>query len=274
MNVDGNNYIEKIIQVPFELPLPEGSTLSDLLIQQINKIFSKVPEEDHDQTYFGNIYHDGLKLFFRTPRDVIRLSNAMSVTFPSIIHDVNYVDFLAIECIRVFEPKVYDAIRRNPELFCGAAESTMSNQDTREKEKISTVIEASKVISFESMGELLSRLFPKLESILGNTYYGGDHYSEWRKKKRICSNGHFPIYFRLSLASDSISTIEIKDILIFSSNKNELSQWLHKLVQKKLSTGRSKLSVVLDRILDYIDELSNEKKENIILSFFEVGVTY
>ena len=269
LNVDGNSYIEKIIQVPFELPLPEENTLSDLFIQQINKLFTDVPEEEHEQTYFGNMYHDGIKYFFKTPRDVIRLTNAISVTFPSVIQDVNYVDFLAIECVRVFEPKIYDGIRRNSELFYGAVEGNRSTE--LEKERISKIIGYSKKLSSKNMESLLSRLFPKLESILGNTYFGSDHYRVWRKKKRICSNEYFPIYFRSSLSSDSISTSEIKKVLSVSSDRERLSTWFYELVEKKLSTGRSELTVVLNRITDYFDELNHDQIKNILLVCFDIG---
>lgn len=183
------------------------------------------------------------------------------------------MDFLAIECIRVFEPKVYDGIRRNSELFCGVAQSGMgSSAETElEKKQISKILKSTTVISSQDMEYLLSRLFLKLESILGNTSIGSDFYEEWRKKKRVCSKDFFLIYFRSSLPSDSISTSEIKKILDYSSDREKLSNWFNELLLKKLSTGRSELSLVLNRITDYFDDLKDEQIKNILIVIFDIG---
>jgi predicted KAP-like P-loop ATPase len=271
LNVDGNSYIEKIIQVPFELPLPEENSLSDLFIHKINKLFFDVPEKEHDDTYFGNMYHDGIKYFFKTPRDVIRLTNAVSVTFPPIINEVNHVDFLAIECLRVFEPQVYDGIRRNQELFCGVAD--IQNDHTTElyKERILKIINNLQTATSKNIQDLIIRLFPRLESILGNLYYDSDIYRSWRRNKRVCSNEYFPVYFRSSLSIDSISSTELKKILTISSDIDELSNWLFDLCTQKLTTGKSRLTIILERAIDYLDELSTDQKKNIIITFFDIG---
>ncbi len=273
LNINGNSYIEKIIQVPFELPLPEKDTLSEFFIKKINKIYRSIPEKEYDQTYFGNIYHDGVEHFFKTPRDIIRLTNALSITFVSIQEEVNYADFLAIECIRVFEPKVYDGIRRNADLFCGASHPSMDRGSLTEMElnQITLIVEKSSTITVERMKELLSRLFPRLLSVFGNTFYGSDFSGYGRKNKRVCSNHYFPMYFRFSLTTDTLSTSEIKYILEASSSTEILTLWFQNNANEKLSTGKSKLSVILDRITDYFDELKEENIKNIISTFFSIG---
>jgi predicted KAP-like P-loop ATPase len=110
-------FLEKIVQVPFELPLPDRFALSSLLTERLNLLTSNTPDELFDQTRWLNIYRDGIQHFIHTPRDIVRLINTLNVTYPAIINEVNCVDFIAIEVLRVFEPDVYSIIRNNSEEF-------------------------------------------------------------------------------------------------------------------------------------------------------------
>jgi len=56
----------------------------------------------------------------------------------------------------------------------------------------------------EKIKDLLRRLFPNLESVFGNTYYGPEWELDWRKKCRICSKEIFPRFFCFSVPSDDL----------------------------------------------------------------------
>ena len=107
----GEAYLEKIVQVPFELPLPDKTSLRKLLFERLQAILADIPDELFDQTYWGNVYLDGIEHFITTPRDIIRLTNTLSVTYPAVKGEVNPVDFIAVETLRVFCPLAYDIIR-------------------------------------------------------------------------------------------------------------------------------------------------------------------
>lgn len=52
----GVEYLEKIVQMPFDLPQPDALSLRKLLFELINEVFAGTPDELFDQTYFGNVY--------------------------------------------------------------------------------------------------------------------------------------------------------------------------------------------------------------------------
>src|SRR5665648_549329 len=52
--ISGENYLEKIVQFPFELPLPDRSSLYRLLFARLESIMAGTPEGLFDQTYWGN----------------------------------------------------------------------------------------------------------------------------------------------------------------------------------------------------------------------------
>src|SRR5439155_2308437 len=81
--VSGSDYLEKIVQVPFELPLPDRVALRNLLIDRLAFVLAEIPETPSDQQYWGNVFFDGIDPLIETPRDVTRLVNTLAVTFPA-----------------------------------------------------------------------------------------------------------------------------------------------------------------------------------------------
>lgn len=269
LKVDGYSYIEKIVQMPFELPKPEETSIYDMLFERINYIFKDIPKNEVDTVYFGNLFHDGIKYYINTPRDVVRITNSISISYNSVRGEVNYCDFIAIECLRVFEPKIYDFIKENPDIFSG----TMRDGFTGDWEKktfsksLDSLIDLFSEDKRERLKTFLKRIFPKLESFWGNTHYGYDWLSNWRKAKRICSPDLFSIYFTLSIPSFAISSNEF-DFLNREFSESELLERITHLSKIHLPNGKTKLSKFLDRLLDYIDDLDYLKQKTIINFIF------
>jgi predicted KAP-like P-loop ATPase len=68
----GQQYLEKIIQVPFELPRPDKVALRQLLFSKLAQIITNTPEHLFDQMYWTNVYLDGIDHFINTPREIVR----------------------------------------------------------------------------------------------------------------------------------------------------------------------------------------------------------
>ena len=67
--------------------------------------------------YWVDICANGIDPFLSTPRDVVRLVNAVSATYPAVKGEVNPIDFTALETLRLFSPLAYDAVRQRPAAF-------------------------------------------------------------------------------------------------------------------------------------------------------------
>lgn len=264
----GEEYLEKIVQVPFELPMPDKTALRGLFFERMNEVIGNVLPEDFDQTYWTNVYYEGIDQFIRTPRDIVRLSNTLSVTYPAVRGEVNFVDFVGIETLRVFVPEVYDTIRKSPEYFAGYIDSYHFPQRKEIEEFLKATFEEVEDKAIEkSVDSLLKRLFPKLES-----NYGSDWSPEWRRKLRVCSPEVFPIYFRLALSSGVISNSEMKSILSTVSDAKKFGQELTRLSKEKKADGTSKLKELLERLQDYTaEEIPEACIHSIVEALFDVG---
>jgi len=265
----GLEYLEKIVQVPFEIPPVPKEEVYSLLFSQLDELIKDIPEERWNQTYWGNIFHSGIKVFFNTIRDVTRYLNTLRFSFPMVKEEVNPVDFIAITSFQVSLPELYYAIRDNKDLFTGVSSGFGGRSEKRinqERKQCNEILNLVPENIKENIKELLIRLFPKLKSIWGNTNYGSDWLETWRKNCRICSPDVFDTYFRLAIPKGEISQREIQTILSFGNDPNSFAEALLRLNED------GKIIRFLERLEDYTrDYIPEENIETIISVLMDIG---
>jgi predicted KAP-like P-loop ATPase len=268
--ISGENYLEKIVQFPFELPLPDRSSLFRLLFARLEDIMAGTPEGLFDQTYWGNVFMRGIEHFVSTPRKINLLTNTLSVTYPAVQGEVNPVDFIGIETLRIFCPEAYNMIRTYPEKFTGRewVASKIEQLRTFQNSWIAQIPEENR----EAIKGLLSQLFPKLGETWGDLGFDPPLEASWRKQLRICSPDIFPIFFHLALPQGDISNAEIMVILSVAGNPQDFSARLLELASQVRPDGFTRLHAFLDRVMDYTGtEIALESIPSIFLSLFDVG---
>ncbi len=77
--------------------------------------------EGNDERRWSTFLYKGFLSHFKTIRDIKRYISSLRLNW-SLVHssDVNQIDFLVIEMIRVFYPEVYSFIAGNKRLFISA----------------------------------------------------------------------------------------------------------------------------------------------------------
>lgn len=271
----GERYLEKIIQVPFELPQPDRTDMCQALFKRLDSVMANTPEGRFDSMHWRNIFYSGLNPLITVPRDVVRLTNALSVTYPAVVGEVNPVDFTAIEALRLFLPSVYNAIRTAPAEFTGyshhgAYDSGEAKQHSRAfhdrwLKRVPEPIRAS-------TKDLMERLFPRLEAVWGNMHYDADSAAGWRRQLRICAPEIFPTYFKLSISQDVVSRADVDALLAVTQSSTSFARALEVASSVKRADGISKVPALLDRFMDHVPEGVNAADvQPIIEALFDVG---
>ena len=263
----GAGYLEKVVQIPFEIPLISKQEVKHLLFSQLYELVKDPPATKLDQTDLENTYRSGLKYFFRNIRDVTRYINSLRFSFEMVKDNVNPIDFFAITAIQVFIPNVYYGIRDNKDIFAGVSDSGYGNNASNEqaKKRCDEIIGRVTEPSPEVLKDFLKRLFPKLESIYGDGYSSSDRGGNWRKDCRICSPDIFDIYFRLALPKGEISQREIGAILSLGNNPDAFAKALLKLNEN----GR--IAKFLYYLTDYTQDIPERDIEPIITVLMNIG---
>jgi predicted KAP-like P-loop ATPase len=277
--ISGEDYLEKIVQVPFELPIPDKYSLRNLLLKKINIILGETPIKLFDENYWWRIYLDGIEPFIDTPRDIVRLMNTLSVTYPLVKGDVNPVDFVAIETIRVFCPVIYDLIRKNEKMFI-----TSTDVNERLFDKSTSAIEAYKkfhadallMVQEENRGQIkkvLSYIFPKFAALQSTASIIDIPWVEagCRRYFRICSAEMFHRYFRLAISEGDISDTEFRFLLGLGKDCDAFGNRLVELADQKTPDGTTRARIFLRRFDDYIETIPKSDVPSIVQALCNVG---
>ena len=266
----GIGYLEKVVQIPFEIPLISKQEVERLLFSKLDELIKDLPEGKWNQNYWINIYNSGLKYFFGNIRDVTRYINSLRFSFEIVKGEVNTIDFFAITGVQVFFPEVYYGIRDNKDIFAGTFDSSPGKNDTvkeQAKKRCDEIIGRVKESQQEVMKDFLKILFPKFESIYGYSHFGNDWMYNWRRDCRICSPDIFDIFFSLSLPKGEISQKEIETILLLGNNVDSFAEAL-----LKLSEDGRRIIRFLERLEDYTrSDIPEENIEPIITALMDMG---
>ena len=261
----GAKYLEKVIQVPFEVPSIHKNEVEQLLFSQLGVLLKDISKEKWDQVDWGNIYYGGLQYFFKNIRDVTRFINTLRFSFMMVKDNVNPIDFFAITAFQVFIPDVYYGIRDNKDLFSGIFTSSSDAIKEQAKIRCDEIIGRADESIQNIVKELLLRLFPKLEYIYGNTQYSSNFLNQWRRDEKICSPDIFEMFFRLSGIEGEIYPREIKTILSLAENPESLTETLLSLKED----GR--IVKFLEYMKDYAEDIPMEHVEPIIKVLMDIG---
>lgn len=275
-DLPGEQYLEKIVQVPFELPSPDRLSMQSMLLGRLNVISAGTPPELFDQNEWAIAYIQGIDHFIRTPRDIVRFTNTVSVTYPAVKGEVNLVDFLVIETIRIFCSDVYSVVRDNPNAFTGPSDvGLLIYPKPISKEQLKAFhddwLSQIDPSDRESITRLIERVFPKTESAWGNMSFGSEWLPRWRKARRACDPDTFPIYFRLAIPTGDLSNAEMKAIMNLTNDQEKFAAVLVELSGQVRPDGTTKVHLVLDRLQDYIDEIQTASIAPIVRTLFDVG---
>ncbi len=269
----GEEYLEKIVQVNFRLPQPDKQDLHRILFSDIDQSIENMDERKWNANRWGSLFREGLKGFFKTIRDVKRYVSSLRLDLSIVGKDeVNPVDFLGVEAIRVFAPDIYTTIGDNKDLFTethSLYSGSRSEDDRKARVKeIDNMIESYEDSAMrESLKGIIKELFPQVEGLYRNTSYGPDWQVEWRKNLQVASPDIFGRYFQLSTPVGTMSEEAMK---VLMSTLNEVKTFVDNL--KKVDK-EGKLQNALTRAMDYLGELDENQRQNLVTALMSFGDT-
>ncbi len=231
---EGPHFLEKIIQAGFEFPLPLQTDLNDAILASVDEICGSPDETQMTRTM--NIFYDVVAPYITTPRHVVRFRNAITVTWPAIPNEVNLADFISLETLRLYEPRLFSAIRLHKSEVCGTRQE--GDLPQHDPERFSAFLQ-----NVPGPHELaicaLQRLFPRLE----NMGYGNEWTNEWSSQRRVCIENHFDTYFRFSLSDEALSSRQIDELIERADDRAFIQKALQQAAVIERRGGRSMVPV-------------------------------
>ena len=262
---EGAHYLEKIIQAGFELPQPDQLHLNVMMGEVLNGLAADLPEIDPVE--FGNLFHSIVVPELKTPRDVLRLANTLSITITPIKSDVFLPDFVSLETLRVFRPAIYRAIRQNKSAILNAGLNDIYDQrDARSAQYTAMLLGSEPEEDHEQLQEALMRLFPQLQKVFANMSYSSTR--EWDRQRRVCSAKHFDTYFRFSVSTKTIPKAELDYLLDEARTVEEIQDCVREAIEITQAEGRTKAAYILSELTTHGPNISFEQGEKLLTALF------
>ena len=249
---DGRAYLEKIVQVAYDVPKSREVDLTKELLDATNEALSHAavtgPLDEHR---FGSILRGIILPLVGSVRDVRRYANALPVALRVVGDEVALEDVLALEAIRVLMPQAFAAL-------VGSAEALTIPHDQLGATHRSTNARAdaakAKVEVFVSSGgddeavtrEARQRLFPA-SLWMENRHYGSDWQKSWSKGRLVAHPRVLGFYLEKRLPEGVLPAREVEELFGAFGDAERLGTLLGAMDPDTLEHA-------LERLLDYEDD--------------------
>ena len=110
---NGQDYLEKVIQMPIQIPDIQRSDLRNILFDRLDRIKADFKELGFDQNHWQQLFSSCVNPFTKHLRDINRLCNALRFKLTGISSEVDFTDMLAISVLEIHHPLVYEWVKNN-----------------------------------------------------------------------------------------------------------------------------------------------------------------
>lgn len=235
---DGDEYLEKIIQVPFNVPEANKNLINKSFIQiYADFLFDDInPVTNFDRDYWEIIFPNCISQYLHSMRDVNRILNAFKFKYGLMREETNCVDLLAMTVLQVSAPTIYNWIYNNDEILTGCLSTAGSISSQEQKQIKKDYLDKFEEVYPKNpalMLKVLQSLFPKFSWRTGGYTFCHDSEEELRYKGKIASKDRIKRYFHLSLEDIVFTKDQIKQV-VYHYSEEQLSSYFSSLMDDNI----------------------------------------
>ncbi|MGO2933728.1 KAP family P-loop NTPase fold protein [Microbacterium sp.] len=191
--IPGRAYLEKIVQLSFDVPQAPEKLLRSQVFEELNRILAPVTNATLDDSRWIDVYWEVIDPLFSNMRDVTRYAISARSTIKSLGNEIDLVDLLAMEALRVFRPELVQQLSKlRSELT--STRDIMGRKDERAQKAIAALL-TKFPDDDDVIRALFSRVFPVALQYIENNHYGSDWLSTWRTAHRMAHIDFLNLYF-------------------------------------------------------------------------------
>ena len=214
-NINGAEYLEKIVQIPFEIPALLKPKLREIFLTKLEDIVKTISDNINiDKSYWSEVFANCIEPYIKTLRDVNRVINTFQFRYKILYEETAFEDMVALTTIEVLEPQLYQWIGRHKDLLCSTYSHSFSallrNKSNYRKE---IVDELEKIgIKTDTGIKFLTTLFPVFADDI-HEHKVGYTSSNIRETMRVAQEERFDSYFMFDLKEIPVSRNLINDCI-------------------------------------------------------------
>lgn len=266
-------FLEKIIQNPIQLPPAEQRDIDRFVLMSdppapgahrsgIDSLLDELEVTDERRKKFDekivSFYLKHLRRLTRTLRQAKRLLNGIRATLPAVIDEVDLFDFVLLETLRIFYPRVHRDVWLNRWAYMPdwGLDESLSNplpfmDENKRLEAVKQHITAllAKETQSDTALEILEEIFfVQVKNALGHGRTRHDGVAErYAAEKRLTHPRNFPKYFLYRVPTGELPDGEVERIIgRWNSLSGEATHEIDKDVRQYKEGGQ--LQALLEKI--------------------------
>jgi len=190
----GRAYLEKIVQLAFDLPSMPPELLRSRVFAELNRLVSGLENLRLDGDRWSEVYFEIVEPLLKNLRDVTRLALSARLVVVDLGSDIETVDLIALEAIRVFRPEMFEALGRiRSDLTTSTGFEIDPARDQASKARFEELLENSGEDA-PVLRALISKVFPAASRHIGGMTYMHDEKATWRKAHRLAHSDFLDLY--------------------------------------------------------------------------------
>lgn len=263
----GPRFAEKIVQQEIDLPRPAKNDLLSLLDQELDFALGDAEES----VRWAYIVRDGVMRWTNSPRDIVRLANAMRFSWLGLKGEIDPQDLLAMEGLRLFDEVAFNWARDNRDFLFNDGIFLMSDEDTRAavgeslKSKLSD--EQKKQVL-----HLVATLFPQAGKWLVDRHFDDESSDDVSIRRGIGCEAGYDAYFSLRPSSDEIPVSTIEAFIRNLDDSDAAEALIRSHLDKKSSRGEWMAGKLLDELrLRYKGTDGPPPTQAVLNALFRIG---
>ena len=272
----GTEFLEKIVQVGYHVPYASRAAVQKVLFTGLDKHLEETPASKHwDKDRWRDLYSDGIAGYFRNLRHVYRF--LASFTFHVQHHrsensfEVNPVDLIGLETLRVFEPSVYERLPGAKAILTRYEGPSLFGEIKQEvvDQALSQIVSAATAETQNRVRAILNVLFPPLSPAYGGKQHDvSGHHQEWLRGLRVCHPDLFEKFFTLTIADDDLSQAELEHLLTLTADAKRFMAACAALKKRSL------LNLAFERLDAYKEQIPLEVMPSLVQTLCDMSDSF
>ena len=280
-NYDGQAYLDKIIQIPFEVPVLRKSVLENIFKSKLKDIVREINENDivkidEDTVYWKIIYQNCIEPYMNTLRDMIRFINTFQFKYRVLYKETLFEDLVGITALEVLEPNLYKWIYQNKKVVCSNNSSIHALHNANNVHLRQWYTDEFNILKVRSKLAIkaVASLFPMFADSVQESFY--QPIGNLKGQMRIADNDKFDTYFIFTLEEIKIPRDVIKDFIEESDektlkikidkiiNEDNIHYFLQELESLLDEIPQHNIGKIASVLLDIKSEIIEAKSDNLL----------
>ncbi len=266
-NTDGNEYLDKIIQIPFEIPELKKSKLHEIFFTKLDMIIKELSGEiQWDQKYWSKVFENCISPYLNTLRDVNRVINTFQFRYSMLYEETSFEDMIGITTLEVLEPSLYKWIAENKDAVCGRMMHGLLSNNKKPGEYKTHYEEEFRLLGLDpgKATRSVATIFPVFANDVAARFYETDTDVNVRAHMRAAQPDRFDLYFMFDMETVKVPRSVINSCVFLLSEED-----LRRTIADINNEGN--IFYFLDEIKHMADIIPNERLKILSSVLWDIG---